>query len=122
MGMPVGDEDFGQTLGRWGVPPGPYIVLPVLGPSSARDTVGLVADQFTDPKNYLKDPYLSLGLTGLGLLDLRAELLSTDDVLARAYDPYVFMRNAYLQRREFQVKDGVAPPDDVEIIEEETPQ
>jgi phospholipid-binding lipoprotein MlaA len=121
MGLPTGDEDFGQTLGRWGMPSGPYMVLPILGPSTVRDTTGLVADQFTDPKNYLSNFYLSLSLTGLELLDRRAELLATDDVLARAYDPYVFMRNAYLQRREYQVKDGSPSADDVEIpIEDET--
>src|SRR5689334_15669570 len=97
MGLAAGNEDFGQTLGKWGVPPGPYMVLPIWGPSTVRDTVGFVGDQFTDPKTYLNDFYLSAGLTGLDLLSKRAELLSTDDVLARAYDPYVFIRNAYLQ-------------------------
>lgn len=120
MGLPAGDEDFGQTLGKWGVPPGPYVVLPIFGPSDVRDTFGFVADQFTDPKFYVNDMYLSLALSGATLVDLRAELLATDDVLARAYDPYVFVRNAYLQRREFQVKDG-APSDDVEIFEDEDP-
>lgn len=118
MGLPAGDEDFGQTLGKWGVPTGPYVVLPLIGPSNVRDTVGFAGDWFTDPKNYVRNDYVSLGLTGASLIDLRAELLATDDVLARAYDPYVFVRNAYLQRREFQVKDG-APTDDVEIFEEE---
>lgn len=119
IGLPAGDEDFGQTLGKWGVPSGPYVVLPIWGPSSVRDTVGFVGDQFTDPKTYLNNIYWSLGLGGLSLLDRRAELLATDDVLAKAYDPYVFIRNAYLQRREYQVKDG-APSDDVEMpIEEE---
>lgn len=120
MGLPAGDEDFGQTLGRWGVPPGPYVVLPIFGPSDVRDTVGFAGDWFTDPKNYVSNIYLSLGLSGGALLDKRAELLSTDDVLARSFDPYVFVRNAYLQRREFQVKDG-KPVDDVEIIEDEEP-
>jgi phospholipid-binding lipoprotein MlaA len=120
MGLPAGDEDFGQTLGKWGMPAGPYIVLPLLGPSNVRDTVGFAGDWFTDPKNYVKNTYVSVGLTGASLLDLRAELLATDEVLARAYDPYVFVRNAYLQRREFQVKDG-APADDVEIFEDEEP-
>ena len=119
MGLPAGDEDFGQTLGKWGVPAGPYIMLPIFGPSDARDTVGFVADQFTDPKFYVRNFYVSLGLSGGALLDKRAELLATDDVLARAFDPYVFVRNAYLQRRAYQVKDG-APSDDVEIFEDET--
>ena len=115
---PAGDEDFGQTLGKWGVPPGPYIMLPVFGPSDVRDTFGFVADQFTDPKFYVKDFYVSLGLSGGTLLDKRVQLLATDEVLARAFDPYVFVRNAYLQRREYQVKDG-APSEEVEIFEDE---
>jgi phospholipid-binding lipoprotein MlaA len=122
MGLPAGDEDFGQTLGKWGVPPGPYMVLPIFGPSNVRDTVGFAGDWFTDPKNYVNNFYVSLGLSGGALLDKRAELLATDDVLSRAYDPYVFIRNAYLQRREYQVKDGTAPTDDVEIFDDaETP-
>lgn len=120
LGLPVGDEDFGQTLGRWGVRSGPYIVLPVLGPSSARDTVGFVGDQFTDPKYYfVKDLWTSVGLTVVGLIDTRAGLLGTDEVLQSSFDPYVFMRNAYLQRREFQVRDGTAAPEgeDFELFE-----
>ncbi|HMA11263.1 MAG TPA: VacJ family lipoprotein, partial [Steroidobacteraceae bacterium] len=119
MGLRAGDEDFGQTLGRWGIRPGPYIMLPIFGPSNVRDAFGFAVDQLTDPKTYVNNTYLSLGLNGGALVDKRAELLSTDDVLARAYDPYVFIRNAYLQRREYQVKDGTAPADDVEIIEDE---
>jgi phospholipid-binding lipoprotein MlaA len=119
MGLATGDEDFGQTLGKWGVPQGPYMVLPILGPSTVRDTVGYVGDQFTDPKNYVSNFYVALGLTGMSLLDRRVELLATDDVLSRAYDPYVFIRNAYLQRREYQVKDGDPSTADVEIPIEE---
>lgn len=121
MGLPAGDEDFGQTLGKWGMPTGPYVVLPIFGPSNVRDTFGFAADQFTDPKNYLNNMYWSVGLSGAALVDLRAQLLATDDVLARAFDPYVFVRNAYLQRREYLVKDGTAPDDSVEIFEDEEP-
>lgn len=120
FGIPAGDEDFGQTLGRWGVRPGPYVVLPFLGPSTVRDTVGVAADQFTDPKYYLLDDFwVKFGLTVASLIDTRAGLLGTDEVLARSFDPYVFMRNAYLQRREFQVRDGRVPAsdDDFEIFE-----
>lgn len=121
LGIPAHDEDFGQTLGVWGVPAGPYVVLPFLGPSSARDTVGFVADQFSDPKTYVKDPYLYYGATALQLVDSRAELLGTDEVLGRSFDPYAFMRNAYLERREFQVKDGTPPAEgEFEIFEDET--
>jgi phospholipid-binding lipoprotein MlaA len=73
LGLKAGDEDFGQTLGKWGVPAGPYIMLPFLGPSTARDTVGFVGDQFTDPKNYLNDTYLSIGLTLGAVVDPRIE-------------------------------------------------
>jgi phospholipid-binding lipoprotein MlaA len=119
MGIDAGDEDFAQTLGKWGVPSGPYLMLPFLGPSSIRDAFGFGVDQFTDPKNFLSNTYLSLGLTGLDLVDNRAELLATENVLNNSYDPYAFLRNAYLQRREFQVKDGAAAADDeVEIFED----
>lgn len=123
LGIPAHDEDFGQTLAVWGVPSGPYMVLPVLGPSSVRDTVGVGGDFLTDPKRYaINDPWTRYGLTGMELVDKRAELLGTDDVLARSFDPYVFMRNAYLQRREFQVKDGSPPAEgEFEIFEDEAP-
>jgi phospholipid-binding lipoprotein MlaA len=119
FGLAAGDEDFGQTLGRWGVPAGPYVMLPLFGPSSVRDTFGFAADQFTDPKNYIKDDYVRYGLTGLSLVDTRAELLATDDVLARSFDKYSFIRNAYLQRREYQVKDGNVPEEELELFEDE---
>ena len=120
LGLAAGDEDFGQTLGRWGIPAGPYVMLPIFGPSSTRDTVGVVGDYFTNPVTYINDPYVALGVTGLGLVDLRAELLATDDTLGRSYDPYAFIRNAYLQRRTYQVQDGEVPDEEVEIFEDET--
>jgi phospholipid-binding lipoprotein MlaA len=119
LGLPSGDEDFGQTLGYWHVPAGPYVVLPILGPSSVRDTFGLVGDQFVDPKAYISDPVVHYGLWGFEQVDKRASLLATNDVLKRTYDPYVFIRNAYLQRREFQISDGAAKDDEVEIYEDE---
>ncbi len=119
FGLEARNEDFGQTLGRWGVPAGPYIMLPVFGPSSVRDTVGFVGDLYTDPKNYIKNDYVAYGLTGLSVVDKRAELLATEDVLARSYDPYSFIRNAYLQRREYLVKDGNVPDEEFEVFEEE---
>src|SRR5690606_29940561 len=79
LGLPAGDEDFGQTLGRWGLNSGPYIALPVLGPSSARDTVGLVGDYFTEVEYYLiKDMWVNVALTAGSLIDTRASLLGTD--------------------------------------------
>jgi phospholipid-binding lipoprotein MlaA len=111
LGLDSHDEDFGQTLGRWGVPPGPYLMLPVLGPSDIRDGIGKVADHFTEPQTYYNNTTVSLGLTGVGLLDKRAATLDATAIMDRAFDPYAFMRNAYLQRRQFLVYDG-DPPDE----------
>ena len=121
LGIPSGDEDFGQTLGYWHVPPGPYVMLPILGPSSVRDSFGLIGDQFVDPKAFINDPWVHYGLWTLEQIDERASLLATGDVLKRTYDPYVFIRNAYLQRREYQVSDGATKDDEVEIFEEDPP-
>jgi phospholipid-binding lipoprotein MlaA len=108
-GLAKNDEDFGQTLGRWGVPPGPYLMLPILGPSTVRESVGLYPDSQTNLRNLSKDRWVDLALYGLDNLGERVELLSTDDILANAYDPYAFIRNAYLQHREYKVRDGDVP-------------
>lgn len=110
MNLPKYDEDFGQTLGTWGFGPGPYIVLPVLGPSSGRDTIGLVGDWFVDPVNYIEDDQVRWGLKGLDLIDTRADVLNASRVLDEAaLDPYAFLRDAYLQRRRNLVYDGNPP-------------
>ena len=100
-------EDFGQTLGYWGIGSGPYIVLPILGPSSLRDTVGLVGDWYLDPVTYVDDDEWRWGLRILKAIDKRADLLSATNVLEEAaLDKYSFTRDAYLQRRANLVKDG----------------
>jgi phospholipid-binding lipoprotein MlaA len=122
LGLPEHDEDFGQTLGTWGMPSGPFLMLPLFGPSTVRDTAGLVADRFSEPDTYLVDTWHGrIGLTVGSLLDSRASLLGTDEMLAQSFDPYAFMRNAYLQRRDYQVTDGVASgkEDEFEIFEDE---
>lgn len=115
MNLPRYGEDFGQTLGVWGFGPGPYIVLPLLGPSSGRDTVGLVVDWYTDPIRWLlNDETWRWGLLGLEIIDTRADLLNASRVLEQAsLDPYAFMRDAFLQRRRSLVYDG-NPPDEFE--------
>lgn len=105
-GLELNDEDLGQTLGKWGVGPGPYLVLPFLGPSTTRDTITRLADQYTYPLTYLEDDSTRYLIRGVSLLDMRAGLLDLDEQLERSYDKYAFIRNAWLQRREFQVKDG----------------
>ena len=110
LNFPRYGEDFGQTLGVWGLGSGPYIVFPLLGPSSARDGVGLVADWFTDPLYYVEDDTVRLSLRGLDIIDTRADLLSASRVVSQAaLDPYAFIRDAYLQRRENLVHDGNPP-------------
>lgn len=104
-------EDFGQTLGYWGVGPGPYFVLPVLGPSSARDTVGLVADLMINPLRLAElTSAESVVATTVYYVDLRADLLDAIDLMNEAaIDPYAFMRDSYLQRRQSLVYDGDPP-------------
>jgi phospholipid-binding lipoprotein MlaA len=107
------NEDFGQTLGYWGVSNGAYLVLPFLGPSTIRDTTGLIVDTVAfDPISYIDSSRTSNALRATKFLDKRAQLLPASDLLDEAaLDPYVFMRDAYLQRRDKQVKDGVVSKD-----------
>jgi phospholipid-binding lipoprotein MlaA len=114
-GLELNDEDFGQTLGKWGVPSGAYIVLPLLGPSSIRDSFGTVLDRGTDPSNYIDDTATSMGLNFVQLLDRRSRVMDIERQLDGVFDRYAFIRNAWLQRREYQVRDGdviEAPPDE----------
>lgn len=109
FGLGQHDEDFGQTLGYWGVPTGWYLVLPFLGPSSGRDFAGSVADTPLSPLYYVDDDAVAWSLRGLFIIDTRARLLSTDRLIANALDPYLFVRDAYFQRREYLVYDGNPP-------------
>lgn len=103
-GIPRTKIDFGQTLGRWGVPPGPYVVLPLLGPSSVRDTGGLVVDLAADPLNQLDNKANRNALWALEVVDIRAGLLGASNVLEEAaLDKYSFTRDLYLNRRQSQV-------------------
>ena len=110
MDLPRYDEDFGQTLGVWGVDFGPYLVLPFFGPSSARDGVGVVVDWYTDPLYFIDDMAVAWGLRGLRLVDTRSDLMNASRILDQAaLDPYAFIRDAYMQRRQNQVYDGNPP-------------
>jgi phospholipid-binding lipoprotein MlaA len=116
-GLEFNDEDLGQTLGKWGVGPGPYLVLPFLGPSTTRDTFTRLVDQYTYPVTYLGDESTRYIIRGVSLLDMRAGLLDLDEQIERSYDKYAFIRNAWLQRREFQVKDGDIEDPSLELEE-----
>lgn len=107
------DEDFGQTLGKWGAGPGAYIVLPFFGPRDVRDTFGMVGDYYTDPVTYVHGPGARNALYITRIIDNRASLLKTEKVLdAAALDKYSYIRDAYLQRRRSLVYDGHPPNDD----------
>jgi phospholipid-binding lipoprotein MlaA len=110
-GAPRNNEDFGQTLGRWGFASGPYFVLPLLGPSSVRDTFGRLFDFLgTDPVWYINNIRLRNSLVGVRLVDTRASLLPAEKVLeAAALDKYQFVRDGYLQLRRNLVYDGNPP-------------
>jgi phospholipid-binding lipoprotein MlaA len=113
-GLDQNDEDFGQTLGAWGLQSGPYLMIPFLGPSTVRDALARFPDQFTYPVNYLEDDSTRYIIRGVEFLDLRAGLLDLDEQLAKSYDRYAFVRNAWMQRREFKVKDGNVPETDLD--------
>ena len=118
--IPQHSEDFGQTLGHWGVGSGPYLVLPFIGPSSARDATGFAVDFSTFyPLSYLDDVRTRNQLLILGFIDTRAQYLPASDLLDEAaLDPYSFMRDAYLQRRENQVADGNVQKQDDPFFDE----
>ncbi len=105
-GLDKNDEDFGQTLGKWGVSSGPYLMMPLLGPTTVRDGLARGVDTFTDPSHYLEDDSTRYTITAVEVVDLRAGLLDLDAQLAQSFDRYAFVRNAWLQRREFKVRDG----------------
>lgn len=114
--VPQHKEDFGQTLGHWGVGNGAYLVLPLLGPSTVRDTAGLVFDTATsDPITYthnIGEIRLHNQIRAAQFLDKRTQLLDATDIIDdAALDPYAFARDAYLQRRASQVQDGLVPVD-----------
>lgn len=119
IGLEKHNEDFGQTMGYWGIGDGPYLVIPILGPSNIRDAVGKVVDFKTDPITYVKSMRARNVLWGLRAISQRADLLDTSKILdAAALDPYEFLRDAYLQRRRNLVHDGSPPPekdDDTDI-------
>jgi phospholipid-binding lipoprotein MlaA len=103
-------EDFGQTLGRWGVPSGPYLMLPFFGPSTVRDALALPIDRRGDPVNYVNDWDARWSLYVLRAIDQRANLLRVTSVLGEAaLDKYSFTRDAYLQRRRAEVDEGKEP-------------
>ncbi|HEY8159004.1 MAG TPA: VacJ family lipoprotein [Methylobacter sp.] len=122
--LPKHNEDFGQTLGFWGVPSGPYLVLPFFGASTPRDTVGLLGDAFMDPLTYISifggfaGNIATIGTSALDATDYRAGVMSSEKVVNEATDGdrYEFIKNSYLQHREYLIYDG-NPPNEVDPLD-----
>ncbi|MGZ8941524.1 MAG: MlaA family lipoprotein [Methylobacter sp.] len=122
--LPKHNEDFGQTLGYWGVPAGPYLVLPFFGASTPRDTVGLLGDAFLDPLTYVSifggfaGNIATIGTSALDVTDYRAGVMSSEKVVNEATDGnrYDFIKNSYLQHREYLIHDG-NPPNEIDPLD-----
>jgi phospholipid-binding lipoprotein MlaA len=122
MNLPANDEDFGQTLAVWGVPAGPYLVLPFFGPSNFRDGPSRIPDFYTDGTHYLDiKEWERWALRGVEVVNDRAELLSAEQTLNTAYDRYAFLRDVWVQRREYLIFDGNPPQEDLEDILDDEP-
>jgi len=117
IGLERHPEDFGQTLGAWGVPNGPYVVLPLFGPSTLRDTAGMPVDTSADFVRHLDHIPTRNSAMALRVVDKRSNLLSASNLLSEAaIDKYSFTRDSYLQYRRNQIYDG-NPPDEDELVD-----
>jgi len=105
VGLRKNEEDFGQTLATWGLGSGPYVMLPVFGASTVRDSFGLVIDTVFNPLQLIEDRSLRLGLFLLDETDSRSDVLALDELITG--NRYLFIREAYLQRREYLINDGM---------------
>ncbi len=119
--QPERSEDFGQTLAVWGVGSGPYFVIPFVGPSSVRDSVGLAAGYFSEPMTYAENDWIEWGLWGLKVVSLRDQMMPATDLLKGAVDPYLMAREAYLANRNNAVYDGNPPLEQLEDAFPEDP-
>ncbi len=118
VGIDVKNEDFGQTLAVWGVPDGPYVFVPLLGPRTLRDATMIPLNLLADPLLYYKNSSVRDKLYLVRVINVRQRLLSTEELLLKdAYDPYIRIREAYLQRRRYLIYDG-DPPDDDDLYED----
>ena len=110
MGLERHDEDFGQTLGVWGIPSGPYLMIPMLGPSSTRDLLSRPISSFLGGTFHMDDNNVRISLTALDAIETRERLLDVESLLSG--DKYDFVRDSYSQSREYEIKDGIGIEDD----------
>lgn len=130
LGMETYREDFGETLAVWGVPDGPFVVIPVLGPRTLRDAIMIPANFFFDIGYHIDDDATRWTIYGIRLVDVRARLFVAEELLEGSYDRYLAIREAYLQRRRYLIFDGNPPEDedfyddfyDEDFAEDEPPQ
>ena len=112
LDLPKHNEDLDQTLGKWGIPSGPYLVIPLVGPSTPRGVVGLAGDTMSNPINWITPVAIPYGAGTLKTIDMRADRLAESKILDQAsVDRYEFIRNAYFQDRDYKIHDGNPPPD-----------
>jgi phospholipid-binding lipoprotein MlaA len=120
MGIEKHNEDFGQTLGKWGVNSGPFLVLPLMGPSTLRDAAGRPVDAYAGYFRYMDHIPTRNSTFALEIIDLRSNLLGASSTLdTAALDKYQFVRDAYLQRRLRAVYDGKPPQDKLDKLEDD---
>lgn len=112
MGIEKHNEDFGQTLAVWGVPTGPYVVIPFFGPSTLRDGLAMPLDFTADPLFWYENSSVRDKLYILRIIGLRDRFLDAEKLLDDSFDPYIRLREAYLQNRHYQVYDGNPPMED----------
>lgn len=133
LGVTEHNEDFGQTLGVWGVEPGPFLILPLLGPSNFRDTFGIATDRALDPLTWTEfesdpdlDDYIAVGRTVIGLIDTRARLIEPIETLRSQPEPYIALRRNYSSQREAAIRNGETEADpyqdlpDFDVYDEES--
>ena len=117
VGLERHEEDFGQTFARWGVPQGPYIVVPLLGPRTVRSGIGTIADYQVSPLIQYHDSSVRDKMILLWTIEGRAALIGPDELVQEAFDPYLFLRDTYFQNREFLNNDGAV--DEEKFLEED---
>jgi len=108
-GLDHHDEDFGQTFAVWGIPQGPYIVIPLLGPSTVRDGIGIFGNVRVNALVQMSNTSVRDKLLILWPIETRAALIGPDEIIRDAFDPYLFIRDAYLQNRQFLINDSSTP-------------
>lgn len=112
VGIERGNQDFGLTFGKWGFDQGPYLFVPLFGPTTVRDGAGWIARLYVGPVGFITDVPVRNTIYGVGAVDLRAQYTEASQLVdTAALDRYLFIRNAYLQRRRYMVYDGKPPPE-----------